>query len=56
MAEQPVICVTCGRMAERAPFTWMLQHDLRRGETWVCDQCVRIHARSIEAKLDPVWW
>jgi hypothetical protein len=52
----PVTCPTCGATASAPPLDWMLENDPRRGPTWVCPDCARRNARSIEARLDQEWW
>jgi hypothetical protein len=54
---QPV-CATCGRIPDDvsdARLTWA--YGVEKGRpVWTCDLCSREHLRSIEGKLDSVWW
>jgi Zn-finger protein len=52
------VCATCGRSADDAALarvTWARGSENGR-DVWTCDQCSRIHLRSIEGKLDSAWW
>ena len=54
---QPV-CATCGRIADdqsSARLTWALGVENGR-QVWTCDLCSRENLRSIEGKLDSLWW
>lgn len=56
-SRQPV-CATCGRMAEDEPsarLAWALGVENGR-QVWTCDLCSRENLRSIEGKLDSLWW
>ncbi|MEX2291526.1 MAG: hypothetical protein WD794_14535 [Mycobacteriales bacterium] len=55
MAE-PVSCSVCGTsVTGKPPLTWSTTTGpLRR--VLVCDRCTRENLRSIEARLDEVWW
>ncbi|MCW2777898.1 MAG: hypothetical protein JWN17_1623 [Frankiales bacterium] len=50
-----VACAVCGAQEASAPATWTLQVG-ERGQTWLCAACTRDNLRSIEGKLDEVWW
>ena len=57
-------CSMCGRTADPGedgdpPLAWSADLVEVRGGTrtrWICPGCTRAHVRSIEAKLDQVWW
>jgi hypothetical protein len=52
-----IVCATCGVAAESAspPPSWSVA--LERGRRiWSCERCARENIRSIEGKLDSVWW
>jgi hypothetical protein len=59
-ARTSLVCSTCGTTprADDVPMalmTWSRGTD--RGRTvWTCPACSREHVRSIEGKLDPLWW
>jgi hypothetical protein len=50
-------CALCGRQAEtdEAPLTWMTSLEDGR-KLLYCDLCARENVRSIEGKLDSVYW
>jgi hypothetical protein len=51
-------CDTCGLRAPEDG-TWRLTWTVgveRDREVWTCDRCARENLRSIEAKLDSLWW
>lgn len=56
-------CSGCGRRpgagepvtADGVPWTWSVDRAAGRTSA-LCPDCVREHARSIEAKLDAEWW
>ena len=53
-----LVCATCGHStaAEGAALlTWVRSVENGR-EVWTCETCSREHLRSIEGKLDTVWW
>jgi len=58
------ICTMCGRTADPEsdgdpPLAWCadIVESLDGPRTrWICDICTRQYVRSIEAKLDQVWW
>jgi hypothetical protein len=53
-----MVCGTCGRTPEDkavARLTWALGMEGGR-QVWTCDECSRLHLRSIEGKLDSQWW
>jgi hypothetical protein len=58
------ICAICGRMADPSddgdpPLAWCADVVEVRGGSrtrWICPSCTRANVRSIEAKLDEVWW
>ena len=52
---EPTTCTVCGTQVEERPATWSLQVS-ERGATWICERCTRENLRSIEGKLDEVWW
>jgi hypothetical protein len=49
-----VSCSSCGATAE-APLGWMTEVT-ERGPRYLCDRCSRDNIRSIEGRLDPVYW
>ena len=52
------VCGTCGRVAQdesAARLAWTFGVENGR-QVWTCDCCSREHLRSIEGKLDSVWW
>ncbi|MFF1822399.1 hypothetical protein ACFVWG_34175 [Kribbella sp. NPDC058245] len=51
------ICALCGRQAESedVPLTWATSVENGR-KLHYCDACARENVRSIEGKLDPVYW
>lgn len=56
--DHPVVCESCGAMAPSevaAILTWSKGLEGGRS-TWACERCSRENVRSIESKLDPVWW
>lgn len=57
-----VHCSGCDRPAPEdpdrtapVPWTWSVATEGDR-QTYLCDECTRDHARSIEAMLDTEWW
>ena len=52
-----VTCALCGQQAESedVPLTWMTSVEDGRKLVY-CDRCARENVRSIEGKLDPVYW
>jgi hypothetical protein len=51
------VCGTCGTVSDSAqPVTWSVSVPPDGGRVWTCERCARDHLRSIEAKLDDVWW
>jgi hypothetical protein len=50
--ESVVNCRGCGRGTPLPALGW--SHDNEIG--WLCETCVRVNLRSIEAKLDTEWW
>ncbi|GAB3621946.1 hypothetical protein GCM10027418_00280 [Mariniluteicoccus endophyticus] len=57
MAAAVIACAGCGRRcgSEVPPWTWTRSVDGER-ISWLCEDCVRDHARDIEAKLPDDWW
>jgi hypothetical protein len=56
--QEAPVCATCGKAAtdpSLAAITWARGSENGR-EVWTCDRCSREHLRSIEGKLDSVWW
>lgn len=56
---EPVTCGVCGITAETLPVAWSSQVSVGgsvRDRTWLCEHCTRENIRSIEGKLDEVWW
>lgn len=58
--DNTMTCGTCGRQATgeglaEARVRWTFGTEPGR-TVWVCDRCSRLHARSIEGKLDSEWW
>jgi hypothetical protein len=51
-AEPVVSCRGCGHETAQPALGW--SHDNEVG--WLCEACVRVNLRSIEAKLDTEWW
>ncbi|WP_198664078.1 hypothetical protein [Jiangella endophytica] len=52
---EAVTCARCGTTADELPLTWV--SSVERGRTlYYCDRCARDNLRSIEARLDDVWW
>lgn len=54
----PMVCQTCGAVPAsetEAKLTWSKAVEPGR-PTWCCERCSRENVRSIESKLDPVWW
>ena len=52
------VCSTCGRVPDDetvARLNWVLGVENGR-KVWTCDRCSRENLRSIEGKLDSVWW
>jgi hypothetical protein len=53
-------CSVCGAVPDTAdgtpPLTWSTETSPDGGTRWVCADCTRRFARSIEAKLDQEWW
>ncbi|MFC7595255.1 hypothetical protein ACFQU3_08070 [Terrabacter sp. GCM10028922] len=55
-----LVCNSCGTTPAAddqaaARLTW--SRGTERGRTtWSCERCSRENLRSIESKLDPVWW
>ncbi|KRF48496.1 hypothetical protein ASH01_02020 [Terrabacter sp. Soil811] len=59
-SDESLVCSGCGttpRPEDRsaARLTWSRGADAGR-TTWTCERCSRENLRSIESKLDPVWW
>ncbi|MDP9240822.1 MAG: hypothetical protein M3O55_09330 [Actinomycetota bacterium] len=55
MDEDSVSCRRCRRTAASPPPTWSLEAgDGQR--SWLCETCTRDNLRSIECKLEDVWW
>jgi hypothetical protein len=52
---EPATCGVCGTTVEERPATWSMQVGAR-GQQWICDGCTRENIRSIEGKLDEIWW
>jgi hypothetical protein len=55
---EPIVCGSCGAGptdAGQARLSWSIGVENGR-KSWTCTDCSRRHLRSIEAKLDPVWW
>lgn len=55
-----LVCSTCGTTPPAdeqatARLTWSRVTEHGR-TTWICERCSRENLRSIESKLDPVWW
>jgi hypothetical protein len=58
-----VHCAGCGRVPgpdepggpDGIPWTWSIGTEEGQ-RTALCEDCIREHARSIEAKLDVEWW
>ena len=50
-------CALCGQQAESedAPLTWVTSVEDGR-KLLYCDRCARENVRSIEGKLDSVYW
>jgi len=58
--DESLVCSGCGttpRPEDRsaARLTWSRGTDAGR-TAWTCERCSRENLRSIESKLDPVWW
>ncbi|GAA3698101.1 hypothetical protein GCM10022399_13060 [Terrabacter ginsenosidimutans] len=58
--DQQLVCSSCGTSPppdeqSAARLTWSRGSDGGR-TTWTCERCSRVNLRSIEGKLDPVWW
>ncbi|GAA1705651.1 hypothetical protein GCM10009765_63710 [Fodinicola feengrottensis] len=51
-ANDTVSCRGCGHQAPLPALGW--SHDTEFG--WLCEACVRVNLRNIEAKLDTEWW
>ena len=53
----PVSCSLCGIPAagDAPPLTWVWTVEDGEGR-WLCEGCSRAHLRSMESKLDRVWW
>lgn len=57
-------CEACGRQPDAdtpttttgVPWTWSAAPDHRGRRTVLCPDCARENTRSIEARLDDVWW
>lgn len=56
----PLTCDVCGRTSDplidgepRLSWTMTREHDVI---SWVCPHCTSEHVRSMEAKLDAVYW
>jgi DNA-directed RNA polymerase subunit RPC12/RpoP len=49
-----VTCSSCGATAE-TPLGWMTELT-ERGTLYLCDRCSRDNIRSIEGRLDAVYW
>jgi hypothetical protein len=55
-----LVCSSCGSTPpadeqSHARLTWSLGTEGGRTR-WTCERCSRENLRSIESKLDPVWW
>jgi hypothetical protein len=55
-----LVCNGCGATPAAddqaaARLTWSRGTEKGR-TTWSCERCSRENLRSIESKLDPVWW
>jgi len=58
--DETLVCSACGTTPQpehqaAARLTWSRGTDAGR-TTWTCERCSRENLRSIESKLDPVWW
>ena len=54
--QQPAVCRACGAVAsDGQPLDWSSSTG-PTGAQPLCPHCTRQHLRSIEAKLDEVWW
>ncbi|WP_460401555.1 hypothetical protein [Actinophytocola sediminis] len=58
-SQEPPICVRCDRSrADATPaeaLAWSIEND-RKGQSWLCPVCVRVHVRDIEGKLPVEYW
>jgi hypothetical protein len=55
VADEAVTCDLCGAAAASLPLGWATA--VERGRTvHHCEQCSRVHVRSMEAKLDSGYW
>jgi DNA-directed RNA polymerase subunit RPC12/RpoP len=58
------VCSLCGRTADPSedgdpPLSWsadIVETSEGHRTRWVCTNCTRRFVRSIEAKLDLLWW
>ena len=48
-------CVGCGATGDEGPLSGSRQSSAQ-GLTVLCDRCTRDNLRSIEARLDEIWW
>ncbi len=58
--DEVLVCSGCGTTPQAdaqaaARLTWSRGTDAGR-TTWTCERCSRENLRSIESKLDSVWW
>ena len=58
--DETLVCSGCAtppppEARAEARLTWSRGTDAGR-TTWTCERCSRENLRSIESKLDPVWW
>lgn len=54
-----VSCDRCGATSATVPLTWSTSVEQRgraRRTVRYCDRCSRENVRSIEGRLDEVWW
>lgn len=50
-----VSCEGCATTLEGPPVTWTRSVS-ELGDRWLCECCTRTNLRSIEGRLDQVWW
>ncbi|RIJ77074.1 hypothetical protein D1871_08935 [Nakamurella silvestris] len=64
-ADAAVTCSLCGQgtgtdpltgSPADPPVTWVYEFQPRRGGVWLCENCARLHLRSIEAGLHRDDW